>query len=326
MREHHFRWHATSWLVPAILTAWAWAISDRAFRRLEVPSSVVVRQDVPYHLAAGHRLSLDVYLPPDDTPRPAPGPGRPAILAIHGGSWIGGSKRLFRPGLRDTHPMAVRLAESGHVVIAPDYRLARPGVPGWPAARDDLREAVRWIRRNARELGVDPGRIAVLGQSAGGHLAAVLGTPPEPPDPEGESSRVQAVVSFYGPSDLERLPMQRVHPPMAHEPVRFFLGGGADAPVGKAREASPVHHVRRETAPMLLIHGTRDPWVPVAQSEELARALRAAGVSHRLIRVEGARHGFELDVMDAEVRDPRHRKLLPEILDFLQTVWNPSGG
>jgi acetyl esterase/lipase len=307
--------HAPAWLAVLATTAWVWAASDRAFRRLEVPSAVGVRQDVRYRSAAGQHLSLDIYLPPSE----APASGRPAILAIHGGSWIGGSKRLFRPGPRDQHPTAVRLAESGYVVVAPDYRLARPGVAAWPAAREDLREAVRWIRRNARELEVDPGRIAAFGHSAGGHLAAVLGMPPDAGD---DSCRVQAVVSFYGPSDLGRLPAQRVQP-LAHEPVRLFLAGGADETAESVRDASPARQVRSETAPTLLIHGTRDPWVPIAQSEQFAESLRAAGVAHRLIRVEGARHGFELDVLDAGVPNPH---LLPEILDFLRGVWNvPSG-
>jgi acetyl esterase/lipase len=292
---------------------------------LEVPSAVVVREDVPYRIADGHRLSLDIYLPPVATASPVSGTGRPAILAIHGGSWIGGSKRFFRPSPWNPHPTAIRLAESGYVVVAADYRLARPGAPGWPAARDDLREAVRWIRRHGRELGVDPGRIAALGQSAGSHLAAVLGTPPDPPEPDDESSRVQAVISFYGPSDLERLPSQRVRP-LAHEPVRIFLGDDDATRSELARDASPVHQVRGDTAPMLLIHGTRDLWVPVEQSEELAGVLQAAGIVRRLIRVEGARHGFEAEVKDPEVRDPRHRDLLPEIFAFLRNVWNAQSG
>ena len=133
------------------------------------------------------------------------------------------------------------------MVVAADYRLARPGVPGWPAARDDLREAVRWIRRHARELGVDPGRIAALGQSAGGHLAAMLGTSPDAPG-EDESARVQAVVDFYGPSDLERLPLERSRR-LAHDPVYVFLGDGPPGPSDTARDASPVHHVRAGAPP-----------------------------------------------------------------------------
>src|SRR5262245_20531301 len=166
----------TAWLILTAVTARVGVISDRAFRRAEVPSSVVVREDVAYRTLDGHRLSLDIYFPPDG-PSPDPsGPRRPAILAIHGGSWIGGSKRLFRPSPWDPPPTAIRLAEADFVVIAADYRLARPGVPGWPAALDDLRESVRWIRRHADDLGIDPGRIAAFGPSAGGHLAALLGT------------------------------------------------------------------------------------------------------------------------------------------------------
>jgi acetyl esterase/lipase len=300
-----------SWLALTAATAGVWTVSDRAFRRLEVPSPVVVRQDVVYRTVDGLRLSLDVYLPPGSGMSDGSGSRPPAILVIHGGSWIGGSKRLFRPSPWDPHPTAIRLAENGHVVIAADYRLARPGAPGWPAALDDLREAVRWTRRHARELGVDPGRIAALGQSAGGHLAAMLGTAAV-----DEESRIQAVVSFYGPSDLERLPLLRVQR-LSHEPVRAFLGDDPARSSAKAREASPVSRVGGDTAPVLLIHGTRDRWVPIEQSEELAGALRAAGVRHQLLRVEGARHGF-----DARVQEPGNRDLLPAIFAFLQSVWN----
>jgi acetyl esterase/lipase len=278
---------------------------------------VVVRQDIVYRTVNGHRLSLDVYLPPDGGMAGGSGPRRPAVLAIHGGSWIGGSKRLFRPSLWNRHPTAVRLAERGYVVIAADYRLARPGAPGWPAALDDLREVVRWTRRQAPGLGVDPSRIAAFGQSAGGHLAALLGN-----SAADEESRVQAVVDFYGPTDLVRLPFVRAQR-LSHEPVGVFLGEDPAIPSATSREASPVDRVRGDAAPMLLIHGTRDRWVPIEQSEELAKALEAAGVMHRLVRVDGARHGFDAEVLDPEVRDPRHRDLLSsEIFAFLESVWN----
>jgi acetyl esterase/lipase len=313
MRRNDFLRYIVPWLSLTAVTAWVWAASDRAFRRVEVSSPVVVREDIAYSSPGGHRLSLDVYLPPAGTTSLAPGPGRPAILAIHGGSWIGGSKRLFRPSPWNPHPTAIRLAEAGFVVIAADYRLAWPGAPSWPAARDDLREAVRWIRRHTRELGVNPACIAAFGQSAGGHLAAILGTSDGVTGPH-DTSRVRAVVNFYGPSNLEKLPLQRVRR-LAHEPVRIFLGEDPTTPSERARAASPIDHVRGDTAPMLLMHGTRDSWVPIAQSEELARVLKAADVMHRLIGIERAQHGFE-----AEEKD------LAEIFAFLQSVWNAPFG
>jgi acetyl esterase/lipase len=314
----------TTWLALTAVTAAVWTVSDRASHRFEVPSPAVARRDVVYRTVDGHRLSLDVYLPPGGGVAAGTGARRPAILAIHGGSWIGGSKRLFRPSPWNPHPTAVRLAESGYVVIAADYRLARPGTSGWPAALDDLREALRWTRRHARDLGVDPRRIAALGQSAGGHLATLLGTSAGLATAD-DDSRVQAVVGFYGPSDLQGLPLVRVQH-LAHEPVRAFLGDDPAIPAAAARDASPINHVRGDTAPMLLIHGTRDRWVPIEQSEALAEALEAAGVMHQLIRVDGARHGFDAEVKDPEVKDSLHRALLPRILAFLKSVWNVPHG
>ncbi len=306
---------AILWLALTAVTAVAWLASDRASRRAELPSPAVMRQDIVYRHQDGHRLLLDLYLPPG-------GSRRPAILAIHGGSWIGGSRRLFRPSPWNRHPTAVRMAEEGFVVVAADYRLARPGVPGWPAALDDLREAVRWIRRHADGLGIDPDRIAAFGQSAGGHLAALLGTSAGLRGPD-DAARVRAVISFSGPSDLEQLPDQRIIRPLPHEPVRIFLGPDESRPSLKARDASPVRHVGDDAAPMLLVHGTRDRWVPIAQAEALARSLEAAGVQHRLVRVEGARHGFDAVINDPDLPDPRHRDLLRnEIFAFLRNVWN----
>ena len=143
--------------------------------------------------------ALDVYLPAGHTATPAAKRGRPAVLVIHGGSWLGGSAAAWRT---DPSDMVVRLAQQGLVVFALDYRLARPDEPSWPAIVGDLREAVRWVRRHGDEFGVDPGRIVVLGISAGAHLAALLGVQSEERGTDSVSSRVQAVVSFYGPSDL----------------------------------------------------------------------------------------------------------------------------
>jgi acetyl esterase/lipase len=235
---------------------------------------------------------------------------RPAVIAIHGGSWTGGSPRLYR---LDPESTALRLAGAGLVVVAPQYRLARPGEPSWPAVLDELREVVRWVRRHASELDIAPDKIAALGQSSGGQLAVLLGTMPDQPGPDGVSARVDAVIDFYGPSDLAAL-VEKRH--LAHEPVRVYLRErAADNPL-TLREASPITHVTSDDAPMLLVHGSDDAWVPPQQSTKLADSLRRAGVKHKMILVDGVQHGFE-----ARVKTPRERDLLPEILAFLRDVW-----
>jgi acetyl esterase/lipase len=192
-----------------------------------------------------------------------------------------------------------------------DYKLARPGDPGWPETLQDLFEAVRWIRRHADEFRVDPDRLAALGSGAGGHLAALLGTSAATLPGEA-SARVQAVVSLYGPSDLEELIRHRG---LANDPAGVFLGDSLVG-VGQAAVFSPINQISPLVPPMLLIHGTDDAWVPPEQSRRLVDALARAGVRHRLIEVPGARHGFEL-----EVGFPESRDLVPDVLAFLESVW-----
>ena len=156
----------------------------------------------------------------------------------------------------------------------------------------------------------------MLGISAGAHLAALLGTQAEERGHDGVSSRVQAVVSFYGPSDLPRLMIARR---LKHEPVRMFMGDAAAGSADLVAEASPISHVTHDDPPFLLLHGSDDRWVPLDQSVRLASTLAIAGVPHRLIVVPGARHGFGLTV-----EYPTHRDLLPDIAAFLESVWNIS--
>ena len=263
-----------------------------------------------YRTVGARRMTLDVYRPSGASNASDLGRPRPAVLAIHGGSWNGGSMTAFR---YDPGNWVVRLAQRGFVVFAIDYRLARPGQSSWPAVLDDLRESVRWLRRHSTELGINPDRIAVMGQSSGGHLASLLATLPEEKGPDGVSSRVQAVVSFYGPSDLPGLINFR-H--LAHEPARALLGGAGSEQADRARRASPIEHVTLDDPPMLLIHGTDDLWVPLDQSVRMAKALDRAGVPHGLIVVDGARHGFE-----TALKEPVNRDLVPEIVDFLEGAW-----
>jgi acetyl esterase/lipase len=302
--------HALFWMGLVLATAWAWVHSPPPvpeWQRL----GLVLEGDVVYRREGSSRRLLDVYRPS----QPPTTGGLPAVIAVHGGSWIGGSRLTARTDPKSTF---LRLAASGLVVIVVDYQLGRSATPSWPAVMDDLRESVRWVRRHAGELGVDPERIALLGLSSGGHLASLLATLPEVPTEDGVSSRVRAVVSFYAPYDLQALVTERR---LDHEPVESLLGRANMPPSVQAREASPINHVSGDDPPMLLFHGTDDLWVIPEQSVRMARALDAAGVRHRLIMVDGARHGFE-----ALVESPERRDLLPEILTFLESAWARPGG
>jgi acetyl esterase/lipase len=302
------------WISISIITLWESRTELSSRRATLVRAGVARLEGKVYRTVGRHKATLDVYLPANESGSSGAAK-RPAVVAIHGGSWCGGTRSDYASGPNNT---AIRLIQHGLVVIAVDYRLARPGSPSWPAVIDDVREAVRWTRRHASELNIDPDRIVALGQSAGGHLAAMLGTLADQTNDDGVSCRVQAVVSFYGPSDLVRLTMSR-H--LTHDPVQILLGNEDTRTSRSELDPSPIHHVTHDDAPMLLLHGSDDTWVPPDQSLHMAKALDLAGVSHRLIVVAGARHGFE-----ATVNEPTKRDLLPEILAFLESVWNVSTG
>ncbi|HMB02357.1 MAG TPA: alpha/beta hydrolase [Isosphaeraceae bacterium] len=284
-----------SWVALAVVTG---LLVRAEGQRPDQPPGIQVSSNLVYHEAGDPVPRLDLYAPR----APEPGAGRPAIIAIHGGGWRGGSKDDYGRSL-------MRLAEHGYVVAAIDYRLSRPGAPSWPANFEDVREAVRWLRRHAKQYGVDPGRIAALGASAGGHLAALLGTCPD------DAARVQAVIDFYGPTDLRALYASRKRTTTS---LTLLLGGRPDECPARYESASPIHHVSADDPPMLLIHGGDDALVPLGQSRALADALARAGVPHRLIVIENARHGFGLEVQG--------RDLLPEILAFLDSAWKGSPG
>ncbi len=301
------------WAGLVVFISWVWRLSGSLAGPDWSGLGVTLVKDKFYRTDGPWRLALDLYLPSGSSARARPALRRPVVIALHGGSWCGGTKAMYRSDPRNT---VIRLARQGIVVVAIDYRLARPGAPTWPAVLEDVRAAVRWVRRHADSLEVDPDRIVVMGQSAGAHLAALLATNLEEPDPTGVSARVQGVVSFYGPSDLLRLVKFRQ---LGHEPIRTFLGGSDADFARRAFDASPINHVSRDDPPMLLFHGSDDLWVPPEQSILMSEALGRAGVRHRLIVVDGARHGFE-----TLFEQPQKRDLLPEILAFLESVWNVS--
>jgi acetyl esterase/lipase len=295
------------WLRPARPMAWASLAGVVALYvqaetvRLGPPPGICVYSDIVYrHAPDGRRPRLDLYMPRRGE---APPSGRPAVVAIHGGGWRGGTKNTYGREV-------ARLARRGYIVASVEYVLSEPGHPTWPDNLDDVREAVRWIRRHARDYGIDPARIAAMGSSAGGHLAELLGTQARGDEPD---SQVQAVVNLYGPSDLAGL----FRSPGAIMPLRLYLGRDPKDAPERYRDASPIAHASGRSAPTLIIHGEADMLVPVAQSQAMAARLRASGVPAEVIVVPRAGHAFGLTVLG--------RDLVPDIAAFLESAWPPRG-
>lgn len=252
-------------------------------------TGVRVLRGVRYAAVDGVRpLELDLYLPPE--PR-----GRgPAVVHLHGGAWRRGSRSTLAPTYADRAGDALgELAAAGLTVASIDYRLS--GEAAWPAPLHDAKAAVRWLRSRAAEVDVDPERIGAGGESAGGHLALLLGLSGSDLDGDlgatGVRSDVAAVVAWFPPTDLLGMPGDRgADPTDATTPEALLLGAAAETVPDHAREASPLTHVGAHAPPVLLLHGDADRVVPLAQSERLAAALRAAGADVELVTYTGADH------------------------------------
>jgi len=276
-------------------TALAAAADDEAVR---------IEKDVDY-LGPDRAEKGDLYLPA----RPVAGKRYPAVLIIHGGGWSGGDK-----GAKREINIGTNLVLNGYIGFSINYVLAK-GKPTWPQNLYDCKTAVRWLRKNADRLQIDPDHIGVIGGSAGGHLAAMVTlTGPEsgldPQGPYGEySCRVQAGVDLYGPADL-----------MTWLPDRPGLGM---LPATRAenpelyRLASPTTHADKNDPPLLILHGTADKTVAVDQSEVLAAALKKVGARHEILIIEDAPHSFHLQ--------PKQRDLRPVVLGFFDRYLKPGG-
>jgi acetyl esterase/lipase len=245
-------------------------------------------------------LLLDVYLPAAEE-APAEGPGAklfPAIVHFHGGGWRAGERSSLGPVLDGFgfSPFR-RLTDAGFVVVSADYRLSTAA--RFPAQLEDAKAAVHWLRNHAREFRVDPDRIFAWGDSAGGHLASLVGLTPGGAGATATIGTVAAVAAWYAPADLARMAEQslpdavaRADDPGSRE--ELLIGAVlADAP-GKAAAASPMGHVTPAAPPFLLVHGTADRFVPPAQSTSLAAALEAAGTDVELLLIEDADHMWVL--------------------------------
>ena len=258
-----------------------------------VPAGFHIERSVDF-LAPGRKQKADLYLPATTNG----GQLRPAVVIIHGGGWSSGK----RDAERELN-IGTNLALHGLVGMSIDYALASKTNATWPQNLYDCKTAVRWLRKNAGRLQVDPDRIGVIGGSAGGHLAAMvtLTTPVDaldPKEPYGQfSCRVSCGVDLYGIADL----------PTYHDVT--MLGKTYAEDPALYRIASPVTYVRSNSPPLLVIHGTADTTVSVKQSELFAEVLKNAGAEHELIIIPGAQHTFDLQ--------PKQRDLRPVVLGFL---------
>jgi acetyl esterase/lipase len=242
----------------------------------------------------GYRpLQLDLWIPHVPVP--------PALVVwIHGGAWLFGDRRYLPETLHPNQLFDESLA-AGLAIASIDYRHSNEA--RFPAQLHDAKAAIRYLRAHSEELGIDAGRIGVWGESAGGHLAALVGLTGNRPELEGDlgvvgpSSAVDVVVDWYGPSDLAAMQAKSPPPEIAAmlPPELLFPEGVLVEGVDEATRvaASPVNNVGPDAPPFLLVHGTGDQVVPYAQSELLAQALTAAGVPVRLVPVEGADHIFD---------------------------------
>jgi len=269
------RWTtAALWLV-SVLTLAAQTASRRTDIPLGPPPGATVVRDLVYAHAGPREMKLDLYRPEK------PNGVVPLVVWIHGGAFLSGSKES-REG-----EAAVWLAARGYAVASIDYRLSQEAL--FPAQKEDCEAAVRWLRANAARFGLEGSRIGVFGASAGGHLAAMLGTA------GSAAGLVQAVVDFYGPTDFNKMDAAALPGGMKHNPADSpesrLIGGLIQENPDKVARANPITYVTPAAPPFLILHGDRDPLVPVNQSELLYDALTKDRVPVTFHKIVGAGHG-----------------------------------
>ncbi len=240
-----------------------------------VQDRVTTREGVVFGTGGGRELRCDIYEPPASVKN---GIG---VLLIHGGGWSSGDRSQLKG-------YGVLLGRRGYTCIASEYRLT--GEALWPAQIEDVKCAVRYVRANAAELGIDPDRLVISGNSAGGHLSLMAGGAISEASFEGSggndgvSSAVSAVISFYPPTGLDR---------RSWGGLPALFGKGADEQTLKG--ASPLSYATETFPPTLLIQGNKDDVVPAAESTRMYEALDAAGVPVELHMFANQPHGFDAD-------------------------------
>jgi acetyl esterase/lipase len=256
-----------------VLSAPAWLPAQ------DVKPAVRVESNLVYGNGGASDLALDLALPQGEGPFPG-------VICIHGGAWRTGNRQQL------TKTIEV-LANRGYVAASVDYRLA-PAAK-FPAQIEDCKAAVRWLRAHAAQYHLDPERIGVVGFSAGAHLACLLGTTDKNDGLEGnggnlaQSSRVQAVVSFFGPTDFTS---KTWDDDIEQEMLVPVLGATFTQRPELYRRFSPIIYVTKDDPPFLFLHGTKDHLVNIRQSRVLAAKLQAQGIEAKVIALEDEGHGW----------------------------------
>lgn len=250
-------------------------------------------KDVIYATVDGKELGLDLYMPTDVQ-------GPPLLVWVHGGAW--------RSGTKERVPLV--FVENGIATASLDFRQSTEA--RFPAAVHDIKAAIRFLRAKAREYGYRTDRIAIAGNSSGGHLAALVGVTNGHTELEGtignylnHSSEVQAIVVYYGASNLMTILAQSTpHGLSVRRPaLELLLGSLPEDNRELAELASPVTHVDRNDPPVLLFHGDQDPQMPINQAHELHGVYQRMGLDVQFDVVHGAAHGGNIFFA------PEHRDL-----------------
>lgn len=238
------------------------------------PSSLGSAEQRVFSRTDDYQLTLDLFRPPHPAPK-----GDPCVVVVHGGSWTHGSSRDFAS-------LSPHLAKQGYVVVGVNYRKAEK-YP-FPAARNDLRSAIHYVKDKASDLGVDTDRIALLGRSAGGQLALLVAY-------EHETPSIRGVISFYGPTDMVYGFNDPTDPRVIDTPetLGLYLRGTPQTARESYDAASPINFVRDDSPQTLLLHGSHDEMVHIAQSDRLSKQLDQQQVSHLYLRLPWATHGFD---------------------------------
>ena len=292
--------------VPATVANGQSAADNVRGKASQVPAGVIHRPDLTYRKTAKGTLELDIAYPAEgNVPLPA-------VVILHGTGH-------FSKGRKGNVPLAFELAQRGYVAVSVSYR--HTAADAYPAAIDDARAATRWLRINAAQYRIDPKRIAALGYSGGGALACLLGMTEDAADAMHGSSKVQAVVAYYPPTDFAKLYEEAVGGAnkvgllgrlVIPGSLKQWLGGTPAEVKERYAAISPVTHVHKKMAPLLLLHGTADGMVPVEQSRLLADRATAMGASATFLQLAGADHLFD------EKNDPNSRMASGVVQTFLE--------